>query len=672
MAGKRMCPTCGPARFTPRFVLLAACAVLTQSARANDHVNGDWFIVSDKAKLTTSIAKHPLLADSENWVKDGAEVRVLAMPSDSAWLVRLTNGAWWGINLPEPLWDKNVALSKGKHEIEAVALMAQGGWAMLYGHGQLATDGVPPVIRTQLQNAIDDLKAAGKGPPRYLAFAPDGGWVLLGENDYREHGLPPLLSQRLAEHRKRGIDVRCVAFDSRGDWFLMDARDGISASAPKHPAVAKIKALQAAGEKVSLIVFTPGVYTHGYVLEHRPVRRVEVTLSIKYTCGEGKVDRWAVFPPAFPEMPRQRSVKRTFEPPATALEESGPLKQKVHIIRVAGKPKGFEARAHCEMTLCTNRMTPLLAGQARPNVQLAPADAKIFTHVTADMTTKVFEDFVAKHKLLRGPQESVLDFARRTFLLISREFKYLYPCVDGKDVIAVGKGDCGGLSWVFVRVMRTSHIPARLILGHWADSETPDKNKNRPPDDHAHAKAEFFAPGLGWVDADLSGGVGAFAQGNPLVCFGNESGDFVVCDFDIDRLVSVWPNDPPTKLGGTQGFFWWYQGDAKGIRTQDHWQVKTLDPHPPRPDTSTRRTPRASTRPATDPRTQVPQTNRRLRSAALPLGRSQPRWRADPIHRASGGTALQAPRAGGRRRLAEGGQISWQASRFRHGAPSRC
>jgi hypothetical protein len=110
MAGKRTCPTCGAARFTPRFVLLAACAVLTQSARASDHVNGDWFIVSDKAKLTTSIAKHPLLTDSAQWVKDGAEVRILAMPADSAWLVRLTNGAWWGINLPEPHWDKNVSL----------------------------------------------------------------------------------------------------------------------------------------------------------------------------------------------------------------------------------------------------------------------------------------------------------------------------------------------------------------------------------------------------------------------------------------------------------------------------------------------------------------------------------------------------------------------------------
>jgi hypothetical protein len=561
------------------FVFLAVFVILAPIARANDYVNGDWFIITGKAKLTTSIAKHPLLKDSAKWVKDGAEVRVLALPSDSAWVVRLTNGAWWGVDLPGPLWDKNGELSKANRDIEAIAFMAQGGWAMLYDQGQLATDGVPPAIQKQLQNAVADLKK--KDRPRFLAFAPDGGWELLGENNYREHGLPAELSASLEEQRKLGNAIRCIAFDSRGDWFMVNAQNNLFSSNPKHPAVEKVKALQSAGEKISLITFTPGFYTRGYVLEHKPVRRVEVTMTTKYTCPEGKVERWAVLPPAFPELPRQRGIKLAFEPAAIPVEDGGPLKQRLHIIRVAGRPKALEAKVHCEMTLCTNRMVPLLANQPRPNVEIPPERVKIFTHATNDMETKIFKNFVAKRKLTRGPKESEIDFARRTFLEISKDFTYLYPCVEGKDVIEVGKGDCGGLSWVFVRVMRANHIPARLILGHWADSETPDKkNKKRPPDDHPHVKAEFFAPGLGWVDADLSGGVGAYASGNPFVCFGNEPGDFIVCDLDPDRVVSIWGNDAPSKLGGSQGFYWWFQGDGKNIREESHWLVKTLDPHP--------------------------------------------------------------------------------------------
>lgn len=568
---------------TARCAILVALLLAPSAGHAGaDYLNGDWFIISGKAKLSTSIAGHPLLKDSAQWVKDGAEVRILALPNDSAWFIRLTNGAWWGSNLAVPLWDKNVELNKAKLDIDSVALLAQGGWAMLYNQGQLAlpVDGVPPAIRTQLQTAVNDMKKAGKDSrPRFLAFAPDGGWVVLADKDYRENGLPRELSQSLAEHKKQGIAIRCVAFDCRGDWFLLDARNNCFTSKPGHAAVAKIKSLQSAGEAVRLITFTPGVYAHGYVLDHRPVRRIEVTMSTNYRCPEGTVDRWAVFPPAFPELPRQRGIKLTFTPEATPVQDGGALKQKVHIIRVVGKPKGFEAKLRCEMTLYSNRVVPLLAGQARPKVELAPADAKIFTHSTADMTTKVFKDFVARNKLDRGAKESEMDFARRTFLLISKNFTYLYPNIEGKDVIEVGKGDCGALSWLFIRVMRANHIPARMLLGHWADSETPDKRKGRPPDDHPHAKAEFFAPGLGWVDADLSGGVGN-AAGNPLICFGNEAGDFVVCDLDIDRLVSVWPNAPPAKLGGTQGFFWWYQGSGKNIRLEDHWLVKTLDPHP--------------------------------------------------------------------------------------------
>jgi hypothetical protein len=562
----RLCIACG------------FCFLVVGPAAAADYQNGDWFIVSGKSKLSSSIAGHPLLKDSAQWVKDGAEVRILALPSDTAWQVRLTNGAWWGVNLPEALWDKNVELVKANRDVQAVALMAQGGWALLHDQGELATDGVPAGIRAELQKAVTDLKKTGN-PPRSIAFAPDGAWVLLADKDYREHGLPGDLSQKLADHKQQGVPVRCVAFNSQGDWFLLDDRNECFTNNPAHAAFQKLKTLRAAGEQLRLITFTPGIYSHGYVLEHHPVRRIQAVLSMRLSCPDGKVDRWAVFPPAFPEIPRQRAVKESLEPAGTHVEDGGLLKQKVQMIRVSGKPKGFEARASYELTLYTNRLVPLLAEQKPPKVELPPTLTKAFTHVAEDMTTKVFKDFVTKAQLHRGPKESDLAFARRAFLYVCKHFKYTYPNVEGKDVIECGKGDCGGLSWVFIRVMRASGIPARLLLGHWAESETPAKKGE--PDGHYHAKAEFFAQGLGWVGADLSGGVGA--ERNPLDWFGNEIGDFVVCDFDVDRMVKIWPEDPPTKLGGTQSFFWWFQGnEGKGIRTDIHWTVKTLDLQPKR------------------------------------------------------------------------------------------
>ena len=98
-------------------------------------------------------------------------------------------------------------------------------------------------------------------PPAALpGVRSDGGWVVLADKDYREHGLPRELSQSLAEHKKQQIAIRCVAFDCRGDWFLLDARNNCFTSNPGHAAVAKIKNLQSVGEAVRLIAFTPGVY----------------------------------------------------------------------------------------------------------------------------------------------------------------------------------------------------------------------------------------------------------------------------------------------------------------------------------------------------------------------------------------------------------------------------
>jgi transglutaminase-like putative cysteine protease len=560
---------------------LVCCLWLLAAAPAGaaDYLDGDWFIISGKSKLSTSIPDHALLKDSARWVKDGAEVRILALPSASASFVRLTNGAWWGNNLPESLWNKNVEVNKANHDIQAVALTARGGWAMLSGKAELTTEGVHEATRAALQAAIDELKQAGKaGQPRFLAFAPDGGWLILAARDYREHGLPPELSQHLAAHKRKGIPVRCVAFDSRGDWFLLDDHNDCFSSNPEHAAFQKLKSLQAAGEQLRLITFTPGVYAHGYVLEHRPVRRVEVQMSLAFRGPGARVERWAVFPPAFPELPRQRAVKVHLEPAGTPVADDGLLAQKARIIRARGKPDAFEVRLRAELTLYTNRLLPRLAEQAPARVELSPGQARVFTHVTDDMKTPVFKEFVDKEHLHRGPTESDLDFARRVFLHVSKHFTYIYPNIEGKDVIQCGKGDCGGLSWVFVRVLRAGGVPARLLLGHWAESEKPGQH-GQGPDTQCHVKAEFFAEGVGWVDADLAGGVGA--PGNPLVCFGNEPGDFVVSDLDIDRLVRVWPDDRPSRLGGTQGFFWWYQGDAgKGIRTEGHWTVKTLDPHP--------------------------------------------------------------------------------------------
>jgi transglutaminase-like putative cysteine protease len=560
-----------------RCFLVGCCLGLlgTAPVAAADYLNGDWFVLTGKNKISTSNPDHPAVKDLAKFAKDNWEVRFLVFPADSSYVFHLAGGLW-GINPPDSLWKKEDELGKAKLEVKSIALMAQGGWAILYDKSELAQDGIPADVLGQLQAAIKDVKAAG-GTLRSLAFAPNGGWVLLFDKDFKEHGLPRFLSQALAQRKQKGLAVRCVAFNSHGDWFLLDDANDYATNTPSHPACKKLQELRAQGETLQWITFTPGVYSD-CILEHHPVKRIRAVHTVTADNPAGGIEHWAVLPAQFPELARQRDIKVTIDPPGGSVPDTGPLKQEAMLAQVSGHPNGLQTKVTSEMTLYTNRLVPLLAGQTPPERDLPPEVAKLYTQLSGDTTAKLFQDFLDEAKLRREPKEPDVVFARRVFLYISLHFKY-GPNKDGVDTVQSSTGDCGGLAWVFVRTMRANGVPARMIFGRWAASEVPPKD-GQPGFGQWHAKAEFFASGLGWVAIDMSGGVGQQAGGNPLVCFGNEPGDFVVFDLDISRQVVIFPGDTPATIAWSQGTWVFPRPDPGKVKWSDHWTVETLDLHP--------------------------------------------------------------------------------------------
>jgi transglutaminase-like putative cysteine protease len=539
-------------------------------ASAADYLNGDWFILTGANGIASSDQSGEL---AKVLAKEKGVKAVGFTSSGGLAYVFGGNGIIFS-DVPDSLGAKVPDLWKLTGDFRCVAFRPQGGWIILHDKNGFAQDGMPEALVTQLKKI-----QKAEGTLRSVAFTPDGGWLLLLEKEFIEEGLPKELKDRLTELYKNKIAVRCVAFDSQGDWFLVDDRNDCFSSHTEHPAYKRLTELKAKGQVLQWIAFSPGEYTHGYVLEHYPVERIKAVMTTKFTRPEGGVTEWIVVPPQAPELPRQRDIKLTLEPEGITVADTGALKQTFRMSRVTDKPKGFTAKATYEMTLYTNRLVPRLASQPVGKAELPPELHSVFTHITDDIKSKVFQEFLDKSGLRRKPKETDMALARRTFLYISKHFTYLYPNPDKQDVVEVGKGDCGGLSWVFIRTMRANGIPARLLLGRWAGSEVPAKG-NQPADGLYHAKPEVFIHGVGWVGTDMSGGVGV--ESNPFVCFGTEAGDFVVLDLDIDRIVPLKPKDKPTHVGGSQGFMWWWftDKDGKEPRLEDHWTLEVLDKHP--------------------------------------------------------------------------------------------
>jgi transglutaminase-like putative cysteine protease len=231
-----------------------------------------------------------------------------------------------------------------------------------------------------------------------------------------------------------------------------------------------------------------------------------------------------------------------------------------------------------EATLFARHLVPLPAGRKAPDVpapgeeerKLALAATPRLNHDDDD-----FQKWLDANKLRRQKQESDVAFARRVFRAMTGTFTYKRPFDhDGKatSTCQAKYGDCGCLATVFVCALRANDIPARELVGRLVKSARPFEAVEYG----MHARAEFFAEGVGWVPADPAFDLGdRSASGSNH--FGNDAGDLLVLHFDGDLVVE-------TKLAGKvtltrlQGVGLWAMGAGnfdKPERKED-WRVREL------------------------------------------------------------------------------------------------
>ncbi|HTU23910.1 MAG TPA: hypothetical protein VMF30_00845, partial [Pirellulales bacterium] len=69
---------------------------------------------------------------------------------------------------------------------------------------------------------------------------------------------------------------------------------------------------------------------------------------------------------------------------------------------------------------------------------------------------------------------------------------------------------------------------------HWARSDDPRPTPAGRAAHRVHVKAEFHAPGVGWVPVDLSSAVESDKSPEGLKYFGHDAGDFLATHLDYD------------------------------------------------------------------------------------------------------------------------------------------
>lgn len=329
-----------------------------------------------------------------------------------------------------------------------------------------------------------------------------------------------------------------------------------------------------------------------YALQMTPVQRVEAVLVVNVTFPDGVVSEWEVLAPRLPELPGQRKVSSVLDVGGKPGKELSELERPILSALVSAKEKGFEKGLKFRLTyqadMFSRQLVPLRPGaKAAPVKNLSPLERK-FALAESDVLNfedKVFQGWLDDRGLRRRKKENEVDYARRLFLSIHKDFTYQYTGSMNRqpaNVCKVGKSDCVGLGLLYVAALRANDVPARMLVGRWAIPG--EKSKDTKVDqvifkDYGgqHASTEFFARGVGWIPADPSSGIVHDKSKTGLDFFGRDTGTFLVLHVDTGmayesahygRQAMDWMQSPIVWTSGVGA------NDNRTVR--ETWEVRKL------------------------------------------------------------------------------------------------
>lgn len=305
------------------------------------------------------------------------------------------------------------------------------------------------------------------------------------------------------------------------------------------------------------------------------------TLSWHLLVPNCTAEKWSVFLANAPWLPGQIKPQtalvfdRLREETTVVLDLSPAKRQLLHALITDSDDKHLlSLQARYQVMLVPRRLV-----EGRSNSPVTPlTNAERQQYLSAsehiNFNEPVFQRWLDT-RALRKKQESDLAFAWRTFLTIRNAYKYRYSDEQNRRIAKLcqeNSTDCGGLSWLFVGVLRANGVPARSLVGRMAKPESaPGSNL-----EGAHVRAEFYATGVGWIPVEMSGATSRKAA-DPLLFFGKDDGDLVTFHVDPDFVLD-------TKLFGKhavrllQNPVFWVMGPGKldGLDERRTWKVVVI------------------------------------------------------------------------------------------------
>lgn len=309
----------------------------------------------------------------------------------------------------------------------------------------------------------------------------------------------------------------------------------------RQPASARLSASEF--RIISTLPTVPGGFNAAYTLAKTPARKILTDYSYAVKAPRLKASDWILFSAYPPDHPSQTIQRVTSSPAGSRVTDLSVLQQPLLRARESVKggkhQQGISLRVVIEADLFARRLVQRKEGDRQPKpTPLTESERQLALRPSSNFeyTNSAVQKWRDGLGLLRGEQEGEVDFARRVFQSIATRFAYEYTGTGqvrtASHVCTKAKSDCCGLAILFVTILRSQGIPARLLCGRWAMPAKPGERIGSVAYYQEHVKAEFFAQEVGWVPVDLSSAILHDRSPAKLEYFGRDRGDFLTLHLD--------------------------------------------------------------------------------------------------------------------------------------------
>ncbi|WP_411846279.1 transglutaminase-like domain-containing protein [Roseibacillus persicicus] len=319
----------------------------------------------------------------------------------------------------------------------------------------------------------------------------------------------------------------------------------------------------------------------GYAIERRPSEKVDCKLSYRVSAPSLVADEWIFYAAHAPSLPSQEVSYVKSNPHGQLAFSFSVLQRKLLLIRVPGEggaQHAVDLRVFTGAQLFSRKLIQGKSQEEAPTLSEPEKRVALRPTEMFDYPAPPFVVWLKERGYVRAKAEGEIDFARRVFQSLAGSFSYEYSEQMERQatrVCRLGKSDCGGLSVLFVAIMRSQGIPARCLSGRWTQSVEPGESLHGIAYYQSHVKAEFFAQGVGWVPVDLSLAVSYDRSSERLKFFGDDPGDFLT--LHVDPTLSLDTHHfGVQKIDWLQGAAFWVKGGGKleGLKTKENWEVR--------------------------------------------------------------------------------------------------